>query len=387
MTLIVNKITTDTAFKDLQEEWNALLQQSQNNDITLTWEWLHTWWEVFKDKSRRLMILSVRDSNRRLVGIAPFQIREVRPYPFLPKINILEFLASGEDEVDEICTDYLNFIVRRGLEEKVIPCILEYLVNDLADDWDEVVLDCILGASENLKYLRAAAEALRLGYREIDKGPCYYITLPGSWDEFLNGLKTMKREFRYDLKKLSSLGNVTYKGVEKAEELEEGLRTFSELHQRRWVGKGEAGAFSSEKFLLFHKKYASLALKNGWLQLRFLLLDGVPLAALYNFRYNRKIYFYQSATDTQTHKTVSSGSLVLGYCIQECISNGMKEFDFLLGDTPYKKRWTEAFRDLKTIRISSEKTKIKGIRAVDMSIGYFKRFLSSVSSSRIPRVV
>lgn len=382
MSLTIEQVTTDPAFKDLLREWNILLQQSENNEITLTWEWLHTWWEVFKDESRKLMILTVRDQDMQLVGIAPFQLRVVKPYPFLPPIRQLEFLASGEDEADEICTDYLNFIIRKGSEAGVILLLLNYLVKDMAHAWDELVLEGVLAGSENIQQLKdVVSKDFPVKYQEASKGPCYYISLPNSWDGFLAGLNgNLRRAYRYDLKRLSSWGKVTYGGVCNLDELKEGFSILTGLHQKRWVEKGERGAFSSEKFCLFHGKFSATALKNGWLQLRFLRLDGNPLAMLYNFQYNGKVYFYQSGIDTQTHKTVSVGILILGHCIQESISEGMMEFDFLLGDSLYKKRWTQTFRDLKTIRISRETMKVKGIRIINVSRDCIKKVISGVCS-------
>src|SRR5437867_20023 len=61
MGLSIDRISTDIEFTALKEEWNSLLTESGSNEISLTWEWLYTWWKVFRDDSRRLLILAVRD--------------------------------------------------------------------------------------------------------------------------------------------------------------------------------------------------------------------------------------------------------------------------------------------------------------------------------------
>ncbi len=45
-----------------------------------------------------------------------------------------------------------------------------------------------------------------------------------------------------------------------------------------------------------------LALDRRWLRLFVLRLDGVPVAALYGFLYQRVFYFYQSGYDPRYSK-------------------------------------------------------------------------------------
>lgn len=378
MNFSIEQVTEDSGFIRLQDEWNALLQQSRNNEITLTWEWLYIWWKVFKTSERRLMILAVRDSNGKLVGIAPLQVREVRHNLLLPKIKRIEFLASGEDVVDEICSEYLNFIILHGLEHEVILRLIDYLTNDLAFEWDEIIFDNILGSSENVQqFERALGENYPLRYEKERKGPCFYIPLPKTWNEFLNGLGNgLQRAYRYDLKRLSSKGKMTYVKVNDPNELEWGLKVLVDLHQQRWAAKGKNGAFSSERFLSFHRQIMPLALRNGWLQLRVLQINETPLAAIYNFKYNGKIYFYQSGIDSNTYKTISIGMLVIGSSIEEGISEGMTEFDFLLGDSDYKRRWTKTSRDLEVIRVMSLKKKMKVLLPIADTANFLKRVMA-----------
>ena len=75
---VVRRIQTQEELLSLRSQWNALLSRSYTNDITLTWEWVSSWWRVFGDR-RRLSILTAWDSEE-LVGIAPFDA-QIRSYP------------------------------------------------------------------------------------------------------------------------------------------------------------------------------------------------------------------------------------------------------------------------------------------------------------------
>src|SRR5438034_8066858 len=134
--LSIEKITTRAGFDQLEPVWNPLLAASESSAVTLTWEWLTTWWDVFGDE-RELYLLVVRDGVE-VIGIAPLLRRMVQHYGWLPYRRI-EFLASGEAEADEICSDYLDFIFRRGREADALEAILNYLHRPQAD-WDEMLL-------------------------------------------------------------------------------------------------------------------------------------------------------------------------------------------------------------------------------------------------------
>ena len=365
MSLQVTQIKTEEQFLALEPEWNALLQESDQNEIALTWEWMYTWWHVFKDPSRALLILTLRNLEGHLVGIAPFQIMKASPCPSLPAIRQIAFLGYGEAEGSEICSDYLNLIIRKGDAPAVITKIVDYLTNDLAGQWDEVLLHAISEDSENIRELKATiGSTAKIKYRQADKGSCYYVPLPKSWDLFLTTQSgNFKRKYRYYLKQLSSKGRVTYGVVNTAEELEKQFDTLAKLHQKRWVSKGRPGVFSSKPFLMFHGYFSKIALKNGWLHLRFLYLDDNPIAAIYSFAYDGKVSFYQAGI-TPMDNDISLGTLMIGHCIEESISQGMREYDFMRGSDAYKKTWTKTYRKMTTIRIFPNKGKVRLLRVL-----------------------
>ncbi|HEU4390621.1 MAG TPA: hypothetical protein VFV34_22650, partial [Blastocatellia bacterium] len=131
----IEKIDTAEALHGLKPIWNSLLSKSASNTLGLTWEWMTTWWEVFGE-GRQLCVLVVRDGGE-VIGIAPLLKRTVQYYGLL-SYERLEFLGSGEDEADEICTEYLDFILLAGREEEALSSIFEYL--DRKESFDEILL-------------------------------------------------------------------------------------------------------------------------------------------------------------------------------------------------------------------------------------------------------
>jgi len=79
-TITVERIAEED-FVGMKDKWNELLEGSSTNDVFLTWEWMFSWWNTFKDDGKKLHILVGKDSQGRFIGIAPWYV-ERRNYLF-----------------------------------------------------------------------------------------------------------------------------------------------------------------------------------------------------------------------------------------------------------------------------------------------------------------
>src|SRR5206468_9708707 len=119
-TPVTIEVVEDVArFRDLRQEWNTLLKTSASDCLFLTWEWLYTWWQRLPEKNS-LFLLLVRFGEE-LVAIAPMMIRPRQLTRLLP-FQTLEFLGTGSAG-----SDYLDLIIRRGMEEPVLSALSEHL--------------------------------------------------------------------------------------------------------------------------------------------------------------------------------------------------------------------------------------------------------------------
>ena len=69
----IQRISVPEEFYLLQDKWNALLNESPENNFFLRWEWLWAWWKAYEDKNDELCILLIFRGDD-LIGIAPFYI-------------------------------------------------------------------------------------------------------------------------------------------------------------------------------------------------------------------------------------------------------------------------------------------------------------------------
>lgn len=351
--LKVEKVTTYEGFQALDPVWNTLLEQSASNAITLTFEWLSTWWEVF-NKDRELYIVVARDGDE-VIGIAPLLKRTVLRNGLLP-FRRLEFLASGEEEADEICSDYLDFILQGGREGDALTAILQFIRED--GDWDEMLLTDVLGESASLDVVKSFCDVRGITVQTVREQIALYLPLDNGFSEVLTQVgSSFRRRIKQDRKTFATYGG-QIRIVKHLEDFETAFATLIDLHQVRWTARGKPGVFASEKFTLFHRLLAQKVMGKGWVRFYFALRGGKPFAAIYNFTYNGKAYYYQSGLRLEDSGLISPGVLLQSYAIEDSIKIGLREYDFLKSESgSYKFKWTHRTRSLVQTRLAMPRAK------------------------------
>jgi CelD/BcsL family acetyltransferase involved in cellulose biosynthesis len=334
----VRQIDNTVDLDGLRDEWNSLLERSAANNIFLTWEWLRTWWKYLAE-GRQLRVATLRHGGE-LIAVAPLGIRRASLRYLFP-FRRIDFLGSGTAG-----SDYLDLIVRQGWEEEAVDALSHAIGPDRMLE---------------LSQLRASALAFQLAGQLEDRGwktevasagVCPWIDLRGhSWDSYLGGLSG---EHRYNVRrKVNSLHtkfDVTFERVEDPLQRGPALRLLVDLHQARWREHGSSDAFHTENHIAFHEEFTNRALRQGWLRLYVLRLDGQPASAVYALRYGPGFYFYQSGFDPK-YSRFSVGVAAMALSIKSAIEEGAEEYDFLHGDESYKFHWAKETRELSRIRL------------------------------------
>jgi CelD/BcsL family acetyltransferase involved in cellulose biosynthesis len=326
--LSIEPIHTESMFFAMRREWNALLERSRADCVFLSHEWLATWWKHLSD-SRMLKIIAVRDGAD-LVGILPVALRPPVYSRMMPPA--MEFIGSGV-----IGSDYLDVIAAREHEDEVLDAIAHHLSGaGVMLQFSQLRrADC---ATERLA---AKLKQRNWAVSDVKVNICPYIPLQGqSWESYLTTLGSSQR---YNLQRRT-------RNLEKMPgfriELQTPLQTVIDLHKKRWeLRGGESEAFQTEDILAFHREFAEIAARRGWLRLLSIWIEGQPAAALYGLRYGPTFYFYQSGFDSAFAKQ-SVGLVMMGTAIRTALEEGAGEFDLLHGDEEYKFHWTQETREL-----------------------------------------
>jgi CelD/BcsL family acetyltransferase involved in cellulose biosynthesis len=177
--------------------------------------------------------------------------------------------------------------------------------------------------------------------------------LPKTWEEYLAGLSSAARSFvKRSLASFEDWARteVELHQVRTAAELAQGSAVLQALHGERWSAAGRTGAFASARFRRFHDELMGALLAAGALELSWLAVRGEPVAALYNFHWNGKVYFYQSGRKLDVPGSVRPGIVAHTLAIRRAIAAGMREYDFLGGASQYKLKLATATRPLLSVR-------------------------------------
>lgn len=341
MTISVNeqkislkKIHTAREFRELKDKWNSFLEQSSYPNLFLTWEWLYTWWEFYSN-GYQLFILLALDQDENLLGIAPFYLSRISPV----RLKVLRFLGT-----EEVCSDHLDFILKKGREKETLSLFFEYLEAN-PKEWDLLNLTDLREDCLSLPFLKTWAEKNRYSFSFNPWTVCPYAILPENWESFLSGLSAnARKDIRRQLRLLEESKNVRYTSVKERDDVIPMMDILFRLHSKRWSTLGEEGVFQRERFNRFHKKIAMLFFDREWLFMPYLSSGENIFAIYYNFLYLNKIYAYQSGIDPDWG-TFSPGTAAMALTIQSVIVQGVNEFDFLRGQASYKYKWTEKERN------------------------------------------
>jgi len=112
---------------------------------------------------------------------------------------------------------------------------------------------------------------------------------------------------------------------------------------------GEAGCFADSAFEKFLRIASKELIEEGRAELIVIDFDGQPLASMLLMNDENTNYMYQSGAD-ETRMKLEPGYQIAVASIQKSIDLGLKHFDFMRGDEPYKARWS-------TTRVAMQSTR------------------------------
>lgn len=308
----------------LRSDWRRLHRACPGGTLSNSWEWISTWWDVYRRPGWRLFVVLFFHGDR-MVGIAPLYRKSRLLF------GELWMLGSGEGEADEVVSEYPDFIVDPDYEAAIERLAWSQL-EDLGR-WSRMRLDNVFRTSIVARLPSCRVMVQPAGYR-------YRIRLPGTWTEFLaDRSSNMRRKF-VQAKKDGERANVE---ESVARDLDtSGQRAFDQLvslHGARWQSRGKSGAFGSEYFCRFHRKLLERHASALGAEIRVLSVDGRPFSAIYNFCFGNTVYFYQSGF-SDCAQVRSPGILAHGLAIEQAISANTDFYDFMRGeDGGYKSRF------------------------------------------------
>jgi CelD/BcsL family acetyltransferase involved in cellulose biosynthesis len=324
--LRVRLITTELEWDSIRAQWNTLYAVSTAAVMSLSFDWLRSWWRTYGDEYGQLglRILSWwRGSS--LVGLLP--LYEKRG---LYGARELRFISTGEAEYEETCPDYMNLICAPGEEAACADAAWSEIQRLEWDRLELLDLPAEAALTRSGRLLTAA--------RIVPRGRCPTADLTGGFETYLGRLSANTRS-----QSRRMMRNGTKAGVRFEFATRESAPAFFDelaaLHRSRWTARGKPGAFSGERFLTFHRTLLSMWISDGRAILARLSLGSAPLAVLYGFVHGRVFSFYQAGVRVDEALPIPSpGNLAHLMLMKELAERSFTTYDFLRGTAIYKER-------------------------------------------------
>lgn len=336
ISICTSVVTSEDAFLSLQNEWDALLDQSAQNSFFLRWHWNYTWWRCLAPRNSRLFLITCRETNGRLIGLAPLYWYRHR-VSGVTYLNEILFLGTGKVIKT---SEYLNIIASRGYEARVGQAVANVLRQQ--PGWDRLWLWGSRSESSTLRHFR---DKLGVSTRLTLCDRSHYIALQGDWQSFQSSLgKSIRTNVSYYTRRLFKTHECIFRCIDSLEEFELAMEAFVALHQARWQSRGKPGSFMQLRFKNFLTDVMQESMRQNCLRFWVLEIDEKISAVLVGFLYDGILHYFQGGFDP-TYAKDSLGTVMLGLCLKDCLeAKEIREFDFMGGESPYKEHWTKATR-------------------------------------------
>jgi CelD/BcsL family acetyltransferase involved in cellulose biosynthesis len=308
-------VETLEEFDALEASWNRLAERTPSSFFS-SFDYIRTAWNHFHNPGHRLFVLVLSEASS-VTAIAPFYIARRRlwatPYRVIQWIATWEgdrptLLAEGSREV--LWTEILRFLEGQGGWEAV----------DLAEQPVEGP------DGQGWSFLPREGWFWETQRDAVD----YYISLEGSWDDYLKGLASNPRkQWRQKTRRLSAAqGGSAVESVSDPQEMRAALARYVALEREGWKPQARIGVARNEGTLAFYGDLLEHLAAKGLARLHFFTSGGQDLAASISTLHEDVTYHWHTAY-SPAHAAYSPGILLQAAMIQGLFGGDCREFDLL----------------------------------------------------------
>jgi CelD/BcsL family acetyltransferase involved in cellulose biosynthesis len=327
--IVVSEDPRDFARRD----WSALVTADPAGTFFHTPQYLKLYWEEFGESPEHLLLAFAEEDGTQVGAVALERIGET-----------IRFLGGTE------VTDYLGPVAVPELQGAMAKELMSAL--DRLDGWSGADLRGLPVDRPWLGLLAeaAAAQGLAVEVAEEPNGVAPYLELPGSYEEYLEGLPAkLRHEIKRKARRLEAEAGPWHLCLATQDTLEEFLDRFVELHR---TSEGPKGVFLQPGMEIFFRRLGEAFLPRGIFNLTFIELEGHhKLAGTIGFRFEGTYSLYNSAFD-RAHQSAAPGMVLVAEDIRIAIEAGCSTFDLLKGDYAYKYRFGAVPRQVKRLVVT-----------------------------------
>jgi hypothetical protein len=319
--------------------WERVHSSSPEASFFLSREWVDCWLATFGGEFNPDLLAFVRDGE--VVGCCLL----VRRTQWIRGVRLRRIYmnCAGEDDADSTSIEYNSLLSLPDCALEVAKTFQTFLQGE---QWDELLLD---GVAEHSSFSTALQS---LGSSEVLPQPAHHVDfsrLRRDAADFDSALSpNTRQQIRRSLRGYERTGGPCILRVaQTSREATEMIARLADLHQVAWQNRGRRGAFSSSRFTAFHRRLVAAAFEQNRLLLLEVRSGAELIGVLYNFLYRGRVYFYQSGFRYDSDGRLKPGLVSHYLAIRHCLAQlAINEYDFMAGDSQYKRSLATASRPL-----------------------------------------
>lgn len=338
---------------ELEEAWRGLEARTEGS-FFLSWPWIGTW--LHSTKIRPLLVKAMDTDSLMALGL----LVPARTWRHLFAVRQLCLHETGLSVFDGLMIEHNNFLLAPEAPPGLVTDILK-LLQSANVAWDEIVLGGVAPAVVDA----AQGAGLRI---ETDRiSPDYGVdlsTLRGPFEESLSA--NQRAQLRQSRAFAEKMGPLQLRKALARDQAQDFFEKMAALHGVYWRKKGRPGAFATPFALNFHRRLVSDHLET--VELSELSAGDEVLGYLYNFRHGGTLSNYQGGFSYGDDNRHRPGLIAHVMAIEQARQRGLRFYDFLAGDAPYKARlgrrqgtlvWCRAQKNRPLLRIESAARKFR----------------------------
>ena len=312
-------------------EWDELLAASDSNVVFLTSGWLRAWQETL-GQGIAVLFCQVR-SGGQLIAAAAFQISQ----------GVVQFAGTGP-------SDYSDFIVRASLDDGLHANVTQRLLDLVRRKTPRFRCFKLGRIQPDSKTLRA----IRWPGSEFYSTEIGHVTAPYMEMSLVDD-RLRKKSLRRHERGLERRGALACETFVASEDVVPQLdEFFFDQHVRRWRTAGIESLFNSETSREFYRRVSRRLGPTGQVRFTTIRLAGEPVAAHFGFLQAKRFIWYKPSFEPMLAK-LSPGEVLIKRLLEQAKVEGATEFDFTVGDEPFKFRFASGARRVVYLHVTDSR--------------------------------
>jgi hypothetical protein len=321
------EISIDYSIERIRAIWNQI-ESNTKIPFFRSWKWIGCWIETYNPK----LVVAVVSYENKPVAIGLF-VKQMEVRRKIIRSTLLRLHQTGIPAEDQIWIEYNGLIALPEHEVFATTLCLNTLFENLPEI-DEIHISMI-----NLELWNLIQLDTNYQFQFTSESSASYGINLSPLTDVDTYLESLKSNTRAQIRRAIRLYEKSHGPLvfEPAVNLTQALQFFEELsilHKSRWSDSG----FKNPSFINFHTRLIENNFAENSANIFRLRAGNQTIAGLYFFMDGNSAYFYLQGVSYEANGKYKPGLVAHTFAIDHFIRKGYDYYDFMGGESQYKKQ-------------------------------------------------